>query len=539
MSEPESEAAPEAGEPEWLSHVLTGLVAGLLSVLGGGSLALAAFYVFAQAPPRRLPDLPRLLAMLSIGGLVAGVAWGCAAALATSGRIQRGILALGLGGALSVLAARYAHALEGGLAPNAANAEFLRIGFGGMLADSLFGIGAGLALAGPLLAVRVWGLRSPAQAFAQAIALLLWLPGIVLWPWHFRVSGFEENPEVAWKLLHLVSPMAAQELETSTVVALALVFWCVQALGFPLCLDLVEPRVRRLLVRAGLEGEPAPRVSGAPARLRRRIFVLVMELLLIESSLGVFTVCAAMASESLDATTRRRELRAKAEAGDSDAMGELGLQLAKSGDREGVAWVERAARLGDERALWSLGRAAESGLLGDLRYPYDLSAALEWYAKVKGGSSAFEDLALRRPDLPGARAWRESEIARLTSAASTGAPAACGDLGSFYDRIGEPDLALAAYAKAAASDPAWMLTVAEVLMSRKRPNDAAVWLERAAAGAGKSASQAAERRGELAAQGLLGDSEKEKASEWYERAAELQAAPVGSAATGGPVVPGR
>ncbi|HRE89108.1 MAG TPA: sel1 repeat family protein, partial [Myxococcota bacterium] len=56
-------------------------------------------------------------------------------------------------------------------------------------------------------------------------------------------------------------------------------------------------------------------------------------------------------------------LRAKAEAGDVEAMRELGTSLGR-GDPESLGWFERAAAAGSGKAQVSLGWAWEKGFHG-------------------------------------------------------------------------------------------------------------------------------------------------------------------------------
>ena len=496
--------------------------------------------------------MAHLVVILFAGGLVAGLAWGCAEALATSGRKKLGTFALVLGGALALLSARYGElavgALGRGPGPAGVSAQLARVGLEALIADAIFGAGAALALGGPLLAVRAWGLPSPAQAVAQGVALLAWVFALLFWPWHSEQRGLETAPELVWQLLKYVdAAYVRQAIQTSVPIALALVFAGVQVLTFPILLDLVGPRVRRHLARSGLEAEEVRRERHPPARLRFRVLVLLLELLLVEVTLGPGTtlvvVTVAKKWEAHRSAVALRHLQDLAEGGDSLKAFQLGCLLLQRKDGEGLEWIRRAAALGQPNAIAVLGNGAEYGAIADLRFvvPKDEALALELYAKARDAGCVeagddFVRLAARRLDLPLARAWHDAELARLTSAASSGTAQSFLDLAEFDDKLGKTDEALECLRRAAQTgDAPAMFALATRLEGQDRlVPERAAWLECVAAvDTGDLGSQAARARGELAESGALGPADIAAATSWFEQAHQAKEAIQRRAGAGG------
>lgn len=505
------ETAPgdDAPGPEWLWHVATGLVAGPLSVLGGGALALVAYGLLANTGWSRVEEPVSTAAMLGAAGAVAGLAWGGAEALAASRRLVRALLVLALGGALAALAASYTEVVARGKGSIGANDEFLKLGLSALAGDAVFGAGAALALGTPLLAVRSWALRSPAQGVAQGAALLAWLPGLFLWPWQqsgWRGWGEHGCPELVWRLLERTA--GHWFTEGTAAALLALIFWCVQALVFPVTLDLVGPRVRRTLARLGLEDEePAPRHP--PARPRRAAAILFLLLLATETALGPAFSGTHALGERYQAYLQERDLREQLAARKTAAAVALADVLARRGDREALVILERAAAAGDGQAILRLAQGADWGHLGAIPVPRDPNAAFEGYcravARVPAYARSHRDwMAQNQPDLPAVRAWRRAETDRLTGLALTQGVAPLLELASLDAGVGDVAGAIEVLRAAAATgDPKGMVALADQLVRAGQVEEGLAWLERAAAVDLMGKSLARTTRRELVDRGFL------------------------------------
>ena len=354
-----------------------------------------------------------------------------------------------------------------------------------------------------------------------------------------RVHGATESPDLLWGLVHRnladrSGPGPGGRGFTITYnsadpLLLALCFALLQVAALPWVLETVGRGVRALLGKLGIEEPESPPPSRPWASVRRRASVGFLVLLLFEMAVGPAIDGVRWGRFRLDLS----QLRARAEAGDTTAMTELGQRLGWDGDypegREGRRWIDRAADLGDREAMYALGAAYDNGYYGVTK---DEAAALEWYGRAgergqKTAEALFENLATKRPDLPRARAWHRSEIASVMSAALAGKPRAMDRLVELHDRLGEEDEAWRwARASAKTGDDYSMVLLGQRLLDPAHgtpaPVEAAAWFEHAAACGGYQGAKAAWLRGRLDEEGKLGAPDDESALGWYRKAVSLE-----------------